>query len=134
MNHFWKWFLIVVAVLLVGGIGAILMLALNFSAGHALWMHPGTRLMPMARGFYPFPGYFLLRVLIPLLIVGLCVWIGVSIGKKQNGKNGQNRPAQSDAAPVVSATPSPEQDPVCSACGRKLEKDWTVCPYCGQHR
>jgi len=82
--------------------------------------------MPMM-GFMPMMAFGLLRGILGLGVFALAV-IGVVL-LVRNGK--AKRDAQSVAAPLVpSATPAVEKS--CKHCGKTINEDWIVCPYCGK--
>jgi hypothetical protein len=139
MNKFWKWFLIIVAVLLVlGGLLAAVLLFTHGSYGYpSMRFGMGFRRMPMMGRFGLFGGAMMLfRLLVPLLLVSLLVLIGISIGSRT--RNSQPKVAQAET-PVSSVTaeavpPTPAEvvaEKVCAHCGRPLQAEWVNCPYCG---
>ena len=73
---------------------------------------------PMTFGF----GYFIfgiLRLLIPLAVVGLAIYGAVALFKR--------KPPQAVAAEAVPAVPTQ----TCASCGKPAQDDWKNCPYCG---
>jgi uncharacterized membrane protein len=139
MNKFWKWFLIIVAVLLVlcGLLAAVLFLT-HGSYGYPFMRYGmGFRRMPMmgSFGFFGF-GMMAVRLIVPLLLVSLLVLIGVGIGSRN--RNSQPKVTQPEA-PASTLTqepgaPAPAEavsEKVCAHCGRPLQAEWVNCPYCG---
>lgn len=127
MNKFWKWFLIIVGVLIV--FGFLVLIPGLFMLGHRGFgmMRPFGG-MPMMRsfGFFHLGGFFL-RLLIPAFVIGLLVLLGVSIGKSshQSAKTAQ-------VEPTVPAPVTPATTPlVCSSCGKEIQAVWKHCPHCG---
>ncbi len=126
MKGFWKWFFIVLGILVLAGI--VFTAAMFFLRG-GIAMHSN-----FSRGFTPRIGGFggmmggfgmlgmfgmLFRGLIPLGVLVLAGF-GVAYLVKQ-GKH---------STPVP--PPVQVQTPVCVSCGKPLASDWTTCPYCGK--
>jgi hypothetical protein len=120
MNRFWKWFLIVLGILLL--IGISFAVALFFFRGGPVRMHTGAFIgRPRVFGgmMVGMGGLMLFRFLIPigiLVLAGFGIAYFVKIGKK---------PVQ----PVIAVT-SPVLS-TCAYCGKPLSAEWTTCPYCG---
>lgn len=125
MNKTLKVILIVLAGLaLLGAVGLVVMI---------LWM--GGMHQPMfGMGFNGrhtmmsvWPGSWwpvVLFISLPLLLISLLVLLGVWIGKSSRPTIVQN----------ITATPDPQPDPICAACGKEMDAEWIVCPFCGNHR
>ena len=149
MKTVWKVVIgVVVAVVLVFGlfIGmALISRLIRFPASASVYRY-GVSPRTMGPGVYgviPFtmgPGYagrgmlgtgfggwmgiglvMLGRLLFPLLLLALVIGLVVAL---------MRRPAPHIAP--VQATASPVMAGTCSSCGRPLQADWSVCPYCGQ--
>jgi uncharacterized membrane protein len=139
MNKFWKWFLIILAVLLVlcGLLAAVLFLT------HGSYGYPSMRFgmgfgrMPMMGRFGFFGvGMMFVRLIVPLLLVTLLVLIGVGIGSRT--RNSQPKVSQAETAastlstePVAPAPAEAVSEKTCAHCGRPLQAEWVNCPYCG---
>jgi hypothetical protein len=122
MRGFWKWFWIVIGILLL--IGIAFAVALFFFRGGAVIgarMRPGVnygRVGGFGGMMFGMGAMMLFRTLIPLgilVLAGFGIAYFVRFGKKPN------------PAPMV----TPEVI-TCAHCGRTLEADWTTCPYCGK--
>lgn len=123
MKGFWKWFFIVLGVLVLGAIA--FSVAMFFLRG-GVAMHSGfTRgTFPRMGGFTGRMGGFgmfgmlgmLFRGLIPLGVLVLAGF-GVAYLVKQ-GKH--------------TTPPAAVQVPTCASCGKPLNSEWTTCPYCGK--
>lgn len=105
---------LVVMILWMGGMH-LPMFGMGFNVRH---------MMPTGPGFW-WPG--VLRISIPLLLISLMVLRGVWIGRSSRPTIIQNI----TAAPVE---PAPQPDPICAACGKEMNAEWIVCPFCGNHR
>jgi hypothetical protein len=149
MKGFWKWFLIVVGILILLGListpfimrsvvhpGVIPMMQRgNLDGGphfrgdfdNSSGLRGGFGRMPMHRGFMPFGGgLFMIPLLgflclFPLGILGLAIYGIVAL---------VNRP-KSTPVVVTPAVVEPMTEP-CAKCGKSLQADWTTCPHCGQ--
>lgn len=121
MNRFWKWFLIV--------LGILVLIALSF--GVALFLFRGAPVR-MHVGVFGHPGIFggmmlgmggfmLLGLFFRLLIpIGILVLAGFGIAYLvRSGK-------KSDQAMTT-----PPAMNTCAHCGKSVAVDWTTCPYCG---
>ena len=149
MNGFWKWFLIVLGVLILFGLivspfimhsfvnpgGYPMMQRGNLDDGPNFrgdfddnpYLRGGFGRMPMHRGFMPFGGgLFMIPLmgflcLFPLGILGLAIYGIVAL---------VNRP-KSTPVVVTPAVVEPVTEP-CAKCGKSLQAEWTTCPHCGQ--
>jgi hypothetical protein len=149
MKGFWKWFLIVVGILILLGLiatpfimrsvihpGVIPMMQRgNLDGGQNFrgdfndnpYQRGGFSRMPMHRGIMPIGGgLFMIPLmgflcLFPLGILGLAIYGIVALVNR------------SKSTPVVltSAVVEPVTEP-CAKCGKPLQADWTTCPQCGQ--
>jgi hypothetical protein len=133
MSNTWKYVLIglvVVIVLGVLGIIALGVLTHGLGGGTPFMMRPRFQSpysnMPMMRGFglLGLVG-FGLSLLIPLglialLVIGL-VWLF-----------NRGRTPMAMATPGPTPVPPPTPGRTCPNCGRPVQSDWSVCPYCGQ--
>jgi hypothetical protein len=76
----------------------------------------------------PFFGLFgLLSCLWPLLLVGLFVWVLVSLTRRQTPL--ASVPPMAAQSPLP---PAPASLAVCSECGQPLQPGWRHCPSCGK--
>ena len=149
MNGFWKWFLIILGVLILLGliVSPFIMHAFVNSGGYPMmqrgnldggpyfrgdfddnpYLHGGFGRTPMHRGFMPFGGgLFMIPLmgflcLFPLGILGLAIYGIVAL---------VNRP-KSTPVVVTPAVVEPVTEP-CVKCGKSLQADWITCPHCGQ--
>ena len=133
MNKIWKWIIGVGAGLLV-----LLLVAAPF-ASRFLWMSggylSGQSGVPMGGGFpggcggiFGGPMFGLWNMggglmmvgmfIVPLLLVGLVVVAVVVILRRPQTVVMQAQPA------VIS----------CTSCGKSVQDNWVVCPYCGEKR
>ena len=124
MKGFWKWFFIVLGVLVLAAITfSVAMFFLRGGVGMHSTFTRGS--LPRMGGFSGMMGGFgmfgllgmFFRGLIPLGVLVLAGF-GVAYLVKQ-GKH-------------TSSAPAPVQSPVCVSCGKPLNADWTTCPYCGK--
>jgi hypothetical protein len=149
MKKVWKWVigivigLIVLAVLV--GVGFLVWGNLHVYRGVAQlnrgFSQRGPGMMPyggfgyqlrgpgmMGYRMIPFGGFFgglLMLGFLVLIVLGI-IWL---VGRART-----STPIQSTAAvPAVNSEPIPAAvlNP-CKKCGRPLQADWTVCPYCGK--
>lgn len=133
MKGFWKWFFIILGVLVLMGIGFGVTMFF-FRGGAAYGVRPGYSMMGRTWTGGAFGGMMagmvflmLLRFLLPLGILVLAGFGVAYLVKKSS------RPQTVAAAPISSAAaPTQPASPVCSHCGRVLASDWTTCPYCGK--
>lgn len=146
MNKTLKWILISLGIL-VGLliIAALVFHAFAFNSGRmGMYFNPngldrdfdrGLRTfgrMPMM-GFMPMMGLGLLRGVFGLGILALAVIGVVLLIRNGNAKHAEKMAAAQTAAPE---TPVIAQEPEinCKKCGKTLQKDWAVCPYCGKRQ
>ena len=117
MNRFWKWFLIVVGILVL--IAVSFCVALFLFRGAPVRMHVGVFGHPGIFGgmMVGMGGLMFFRFLVPLgilVLAGFGIAYFVKFGKK---------PVQpAEISPVPGA---------CAHCGKPVAADWTTCPYCG---
>jgi len=125
MKGFWKWFLIVLGVLAV--MALVFMGTLFFLRGDSLmaW-HTYPRTYVGRTGVFGgmFLGMGLLMLFRWLLPLGVLVLAGFGIASLVK----RGRKAVPASTPVASAA----AQPVCAHCGKPLDADWSVCPYCGE--
>lgn len=149
MNGFWKWFLVVVGVIVLIGLIATPFLMHSVSRFGAYpmmqqqyfldnpsfrgdfdgnpYQRGGYYGMPMHRGFItPFGGimmipFFGLFCLVSLGILGLAVYGIVAL---------LNRSGSVKTTPIGDVVENPVQP--CVKCGKPVQDDWSVCPHCGQ--
>jgi hypothetical protein len=118
MNRFWKWFLIVLGILVL--IAVTFFVALFLFRGGGVRMHSGAFIgRPRVFGgmMVGMGGLMFFRFLVPLgilVLAGFGIAYFVKFGKK----------------PVQPAAISPVSG-VCAHCGKSLSAEWTTCPYCG---
>jgi uncharacterized membrane protein len=121
MKGFWKWFLIVLGVLVLVGIS--FGVALFFFRGGASWVRPmsiiGRRGM-FGGMMFGMGAWMIFRF---LLLIGILVLAGFGIAYlvKSSRKSAPTTVVSANA-PVLRT---------CSHCGKVLASDWTTCPYCG---
>ena len=132
MNKTWKWVIGVGAALLV-----LLLLAMPFF-GRLFWMSGGHMTgqtgVPMGAGFSdgcggifggPMSGLWNMggglmmfgMFLVPLLLIGLVVVVVVALMRR----------------PQMIVQPQPVAIS-CASCGKAVQENWVVCPYCGDKR
>ena len=121
MKGFWKWFLIVLGVLVLVGIS--FGVALFFFRGGASWVRPmsiiGRR--GMFGGMMLGMGVWMLFRF--LFLIGILVLAGFGIAYLVKFSR---KPAPTT---VVSAN-APLLH-TCNQCGKVMASDWMACPYCG---
>lgn len=133
MKGFWKWFFIILGVLVLIGIGfGVTWFFLR--GGAAYGARPGYGMMGRAWPGRVYGGMMfgmvflmLLRFLLPLGILVLAGF-GVAYLVKRSARTKAVSASPSASASAVTQPASP----VCSNCGRVLASDWTTCPYCGK--
>jgi len=145
MKNGWKWLLIIVLVFIVAFVlsaGIFFMLGYGRLAGiNSGYTVQSWRLPWMMRHGPMMGGYRIMwrglgwRLLLGTGIIVLIVWGIMSLTGKSKSKN---RVQQSTSVPtsaptsVVSPAPEPSVSAArCVNCGRDLQPDWLVCPYCG---
>ena len=128
MKGFWKWFFIVLGILVLIGI-AFTAALFFFRGGPVIGARSGFGMMRFGgfgvRGpamMFGFGGLMLLRLFIPLGILVLAGF-GVAYFVKYS-----KRPVEATAGGP--GQPAAEQ-PTCAHCGKTLSADWSTCPYCG---
>jgi hypothetical protein len=145
MKKVWKWIIGIVLglVILAVLVGVGFMLASNFHVYRAEAQLPrgfserGPGMMPyggfgyhmrgpgmMGRGLMPFGGFFggLLSLgFLALVVLGI-IWLVRSLRTP--------KPVDVPAA-MPAAMPAATVNP-CRKCGRPIQDDWKICPYCGQ--
>ncbi|MGA2504341.1 MAG: hypothetical protein ABSG01_09655 [Anaerolineales bacterium] len=149
MKKVWKW--------VIGIVIGLIVLAVLVGVGFLVWgnLHVYRNVAQLNRGFsqrgpgmmpyggfgyqlrgpgmmgyrmIPFGGFFgglLMLGFLVLIVLGI-IWL---VGRART-----STPIQSTAAvPAVNSEPIPAAvlNP-CKKCGRPLQADWTVCPYCGK--
>ncbi len=127
MSSFWKWFLIVIGVLVV--VGLCLLVPAMFMLGHREFgmMRPfGGMPMMHSFGFLRFGG-FLLRLLVPAVVIGLLVALGIAIGKSTKSTNA----IVTKQVDAPQTQPEAESQQKCSNCSKQVQSEWSHCPYCG---
>jgi hypothetical protein len=125
MKGFWKWFFIVLGILVLIGIAfCVTLFFLRGGAGMGLragvlgnhMRFPGARVGVFGGMMGGLGLMMLFRGLIPLGILVLAGF-GVAYFVRNGRKNNVS------VMPVASA--------VCSNCGKPLAADWKTCPHCG---
>jgi hypothetical protein len=149
MNKVWKW--------VIGIVIGLVVLAVLVGVGFLVWgnMHiyrgvaqlnrgfeqRGPGMMPsggygyhlrgpgmMGYGMIPFGGIFgglLMLGFLVLVVLGI-IWL---VGRNRM----QNPTASTSAVPAATSEPMPAPALApCKKCGRPLQGDWSVCPYCGK--
>ncbi len=117
MGHLWKWVLGFLAIVLVTFVIAVPFFAgwgrLGYDCGGLGMMRWGSGMMG---GWGMLGGLMMLgMLLIPLGVIALFVVLGVTLVRGFNN--------QKPLAPA---------NLVCQSCGRPVQRDWTICPYCGK--
>ena len=127
MRKLWPWILGLTIVLLVGTVVLFGFGLLRTRQMPMFWQEYGERqwgdfYMPHHRGMRGLPvmGVFglLLMLILPLGFLGLVV-LGIIL--------------------LVRAIQKPSQSEVqrhtarCTSCGKRVEEDWAICPYCGEN-
>jgi hypothetical protein len=146
MSKFLKWFLIIIGILFILGIGALAVFGLIFGR-HGMGMMQfggmpfGYRSFPMMRGYGGFGmmgfGMIFFRLLIPVLVISLLVLLGLAIARGSSSKaavaaaSSTIVDAAPAAAPVVESAQVEAAKPVCPACGQETQPGWKHCPHCG---
>ena len=134
MKKFWKWFIGILAGLLVLGLligGAFMLRSFGGFRGAGLRgeglrgfgpgpMH-GYGMMPFRHVgmMMPFGGLFggLIGLGLLVLVVLGIIWLVRALKARQTPQ-----------------TPVPAPLPVCVKCGQPLQEEWKVCPHCGTKR
>ena len=120
MKNIWKWIAVTLAVVFVG---SWMITPLLHSFGVS------TSYMPMFssfRGERAFGGGMMGGGMIaggyilPLIVLGLAIWGGVSLIKGASKTQPASGPVSAPA----------ELD--CAQCGKDIQPDWVTCPYCGR--
>ena len=108
-----KWVLLTLAGLFLALLAALAVLSI-FRFGMMPIMARDFRGPFLYYGFRYAPWVFLLgRLLLPLALIVLLILAGFVIGRGLSGPR----------APVAATT--------CHNCGRPVQADWNICPYCG---
>jgi hypothetical protein len=136
MKKFWKWFFILLGAFLFAGI--VFTAAMFFLRGGAeigprgsfvQGVRPGMGAFRgrMTDGFGMMGGFGMLGMLFRGLIpLGVLVLAGFGVAYLvKNSKKSTPPP------PMAAASISPVMPPVCDHCGKSLDAEWKVCPYCG---
>ena len=125
MKRFWKWFLIVVGILVLIGI-AFVVAMLFFRAGNLGFARFGAGRMGafgLRRGFFGgmMGGMGLMMLFRGLIPLGVLVLAGFGVVYLvKNGKSNRQQPTL------------PVAQQVCGGCGKPLAAEWNTCPYCGK--
>jgi uncharacterized membrane protein len=121
MKNFWKWFLIVLGILFLVGIVFLVVLWALHGSSLAAW-HTYPRYYSGGMGMFGgmFLGMGLLMLFRWLLPLGVLVLAGFGVAYLVK------RDRKAIPAPAAAA------QPVCAHCGKPLNADWSVCPYCGE--
>lgn len=134
MSNTWKYVLIgLVVIILVGVIGIAALALLTHGFSGMMPYRVGPRInppygnMPMMRGFglLGLVG-FGLRLLIPLGLIALVV-----VGLVWLLTRSRTPAAMVTPGPTPVPPPAPPAGRTCPNCGRPVQSDWSVCPYCG---
>ena len=149
MNKFWKWFLIVLGVLVALGVIALVVFGVTHGFNRAEF--PGGRTGGFGAfprggmdGFHKVPGrtgafgmmpgmmafgflFSILRLAIPLGLIALVVWAVVKLtSKKKIVPVGELSPPESNIDPAAATNMA------CPHCGKPIMADWVTCPYCSE--
>ena len=148
MNKFWKWFLIVLGIVIV--LGVIAVAVIGFTHGFGRMGFDGGRFngfdgfrhryggfaMPgRPGGFGMMPGMGLIGLLLACfgvaVVVGVIALVVLGITRMTT-----HRMIHTDG--MTSSTPQVEKQTeavptrICSHCGKPAQADWVTCPYCGE--
>ncbi len=122
MKGFWKWFFIVLGVLVLAGIAfTVTLFFLHGGAGMGVRGSYTRGITPRIGAVGMMGGLGLLGMLFRGLIpLGVLVLAGFGVAYLvKSGKH--------------TTPPAPVQTvPVCASCGKPLASDWNTCPYCGK--
>jgi hypothetical protein len=149
MKKVWKWVIgiVIVLVVLVVLVGVGFLAWGNMHVYHGVaqlnrgFEQRGPGMMPyggygyqqrgpgmMGYGMIPFGGFFG-----GLLMLGFLVLVVLGIIWLVERTRTQNPVAPTSASPVAISEPRPDATLApCKKCGRPLQADWSVCPYCGK--
>ncbi len=117
MKTVWKWILGILAVVLLAFVVLLPFLGRAWF-GWAPMMGYGVRPTHPFWGWTPFMGWMMAgRFLLPLVVIGLLIWAGVTLIRSAGAKT---------------APPAPPQTASCTHCGQPLQVGWVACPYCGE--
>lgn len=124
MKGFWKWFFIVLGVLVLAAIAfCVTLFFLRGGVGMHSTFTRGS--FPRMGGFSGMMGGFGMFGILGMLFRGfipLGVLVLAGFGVAYLVKQGRHTPTSS----------APVQNPVCVSCGKPLAADWSTCPYCGK--
>ncbi len=149
MNKFWKWFLIVLGIVIVLGVIAVAVIGFThgfgrmgfeggrFSGFDGFRHRQGGFVMPgRPGGFGMMPGMGLFGLL--LACFGIAVVVGVIVlvilGVIRMATHRMVHTAGMTSSPTADVSPQ-ENTPVvrsCNHCGKPAQADWVTCPYCGE--
>ncbi len=148
MNKFWKWFLIVLGIVVVFGVIAIAIIGfthgfyrMGFDGGRfngfdGFHHRYGGFAMPgRPGGFGMMPGMGLIGLLLSCfgvaVVVGVIALVILGITKMTTHGMVHTTGMTSSPSPDIS---SQENAPArsCSHCGKPAQADWVTCPYCGE--
>lgn len=127
MRKLWPWILGLTVLLLVGTVVLVGFGLLRTRQMPMFWQEYGGRqwrdfTMPHHRGLRGLPvmGVFglLLMLILPLGFLGLVV-LGIVLLVRAIQKPGQSEDLRHTAR--------------CTNCGKRVEEDWAICPYCGEN-
>jgi hypothetical protein len=146
MNKFWKWFLIVLGIVIVFGVIAVAVIGFTHGFGQMGFdggrfdgfdgfrhRYGGFSMPGRPGGFGMMPGMGLFGLL--LSCFGLAFVVGVIalviLGITRMTKMVHTTGTVSTASQEVNQT---EAVPAwsCSHCGKPAQTDWVTCPYCGE--
>ena len=148
MNKFWKWFLIVLGILVVLVVIAVAIIGFThgfgrmgfdggrFSGFDGFHHRYGGFAMPgRPGGFDMMPGMGLIGLLLSCfglaVVVGAIALVVLGVIKMTTHKMVHTAGMTSSPSPDVSPQ---ENTParLCSHCGKPAQADWVTCPYCGE--
>lgn len=139
MNKVWKIILIVLGALLLLALCATPLLLRFFIVGGPMMRYGGIFGGHHMGGFGGFGmiggGLMMLgSLLFTLAVIGLVVYGIIALVRNLSHQTPQTPPPAPAASTVVESAPVEPAAavPTCAHCGKPLQADWAVCPYCGE--
>jgi hypothetical protein len=103
---------------------------------HRTWGSPINRVLVNVFPIRAIAGFILCLALPALIVLGVVALL-LSQRRSRQSTAAAVAAASTPAAPAPEATPVADQDKEetvsrpCSNCGRSVNQDWIICPYCG---
>jgi hypothetical protein len=118
MKNFWKWLLYGLAVFLLAFCIALPLFGGGWGFSGGRMGFAGSGMHGWMMGGWGALGWIgmILRLLLPIAVVGLCIALGVSLYRARQ------------VPPPAPPTPSV----ACPKCGKAVETAWVACPFCGK--